>query len=32
VVEHTQRNFNADPKSEFVRERELLAAVLEAAL
>ncbi len=31
VVEHSLRNFNADPKQEFVRERELLVSVLEAA-
>ena len=31
VVEHSLRNFNADPKQEFARERELLVSVLEAA-
>ena len=31
VIEHSLRNFNADPKREFVRERELLSQVLEAA-
>lgn len=32
VIEHSLRNFNADSKREFARERELLATVLEAAL
>lgn len=31
VIEHSLKNFNADPKREFVRERELLCRVLEAA-
>ena len=31
VIEHSLKNFNADPKREFVRERELLSNVLEAA-
>lgn len=31
VIEHALRNFNADPKREFTRERELLSGVLEAA-
>jgi alcohol dehydrogenase class IV len=31
VIEHALRNFNADPKREFVRERELLSRVLDAA-
>ena len=31
VLEHSLRNFNADPKREFVRERELLRELLEAA-
>lgn len=31
VVEHSLKNFNADPKREFVRERALLSQVLEAA-
>ncbi|UCF74643.1 MAG: iron-containing alcohol dehydrogenase [Betaproteobacteria bacterium] len=31
VVEHSLRNFNADPEREFVRERELLSHVLNAA-
>jgi alcohol dehydrogenase class IV len=31
VIDHSMRNFNADPKREFVRERELLSRVLEAA-
>jgi alcohol dehydrogenase class IV len=31
VVERSLKNFNADPKREFVRERELLLATLEAA-
>ena len=31
VLEHSLRNFNADPKREFVRERELLASILDAA-
>jgi alcohol dehydrogenase class IV len=31
VLEHSLRNFNADPKREFVRERELLAEILDAA-
>lgn len=31
VIEHSLRNFNADPKREFVQERDLLSRVLEAA-
>jgi alcohol dehydrogenase class IV len=31
VLEHSLRNFNADPKREFVRERELLAEILDSA-
>jgi len=31
VLELSLANFNADPKREFVREREMLAATLEAA-
>jgi hypothetical protein len=31
VLEHSLRNFNADPKREFVRERELLTQILDAA-
>jgi len=31
VIEHSLRNFNADPKREFVRERDLLSRTLEAA-
>jgi hypothetical protein len=31
VVEHSLRNFNADPKREFLRERDALLAALEAA-
>ena len=31
VLEHSLKNFNADPKREFVRERELLASILDAA-
>jgi alcohol dehydrogenase class IV len=31
VLELSLTNFNADPKREFVREREMLAATLEAA-
>jgi alcohol dehydrogenase class IV len=31
VLEISLRNFNADPKREFARERDLLAEVLEAA-
>ena len=31
VLEHSLRNFNADPKREFVRERELLSEILQAA-
>ena len=31
VIEHSLRNFNADPKREFVRERDVLTQVLEAA-
>jgi hypothetical protein len=31
VLEHSLRNFNADPKREFVRERELLSEILLAA-
>ena len=31
VLENSLKNFNADPKREFVRERDLLAAVLESA-
>lgn len=30
ILEHSLKNFNADPKREFVRERELLREVLEA--
>ena len=30
VLEHSLKNFNADPKREFVRERELLLEVLES--
>ena len=30
IVENSLKNFNADPKREFVRERELLLSVLEA--
>ena len=30
IVEHSLKNFNADPKREFVRERDLLLSVLEA--
>jgi alcohol dehydrogenase class IV len=31
VIEHSLRNFNADPKREFIQERELLSRVLDAA-
>ena len=31
IVEHSLRNFNADPKREFLRERDALLAALEAA-
>jgi alcohol dehydrogenase class IV len=31
VLEHSLRNFNADPKRDFVRERELLSEILLAA-
>jgi alcohol dehydrogenase class IV len=31
VLDHSLRNFNADPKRDFVRERETLARILEAA-
>ena len=31
VLEHSLKNFNADPKRDFVKERELLAEILEAA-
>jgi alcohol dehydrogenase class IV len=31
VLEHSLRNFNADPRREFVRERELLGEILESA-
>jgi alcohol dehydrogenase class IV len=31
VVEHSLKNFNADPKREFLRERDLLQRTLEAA-
>jgi alcohol dehydrogenase class IV len=31
VLEHSLKNFNADPKRDFVKERELLAQVLESA-
>jgi alcohol dehydrogenase class IV len=31
ILEHSLKNFNADPKREFVRERELLGRVLEGA-
>jgi alcohol dehydrogenase class IV len=31
LVEHSSKNFNADPRREFVREPELLKGVLEAA-
>ena len=31
VLENSLKNFNADPKREFVRERELLRDVLQAA-
>jgi len=31
VLEHSLKNFNADPKREFVKERALLAEILEAA-
>ena len=30
IVENSLKNFNADPKREFVRERDLLLSVLEA--
>ncbi|MND07361.1 hypothetical protein D3C83_292750 [compost metagenome] len=31
VLEHSLKNFNADPKRDFVKERGLLAEILEAA-
>ena len=31
VLEHSLKNFNADPKRDFVRERDLLAKILESA-
>jgi alcohol dehydrogenase class IV len=31
VLEHSLRNFNADPGREFLRERDLLAALLQSA-
>jgi alcohol dehydrogenase class IV len=31
VLEHSLKNFNADPKRDFVKERELLAQILESA-
>ena len=31
LIEHSLRNFNADPKREFVREPEMLMQVLDAA-
>jgi hypothetical protein len=31
VLELSLRNFNADPKREFVRERELLGEILQSA-
>ena len=31
VLEHSLRNFNADPKRDFVKERSLLAAILQEA-
>src|SRR5262245_29290189 len=31
VLEHSLRNFNADPKRDFVKERAALAAILEEA-
>jgi alcohol dehydrogenase class IV len=31
VIDHALKNFNADPKREFVRERDLLSKVLEAS-
>jgi alcohol dehydrogenase class IV len=31
VLEHSLRNFNADPKRDFVKERDNLAAILEEA-
>ena len=31
VLEHSLKNFNADPKRDFVKERDLLAALLESA-
>jgi alcohol dehydrogenase class IV len=31
VLEHSLRNFNADPKRDFVRERDFLSQVLDAA-
>jgi alcohol dehydrogenase class IV len=31
IVERSLKNFNADPKREFVREREMLLATLESA-
>jgi hypothetical protein len=30
IIENSLKNFNADPKREFVRERDLLLGVLEA--
>jgi hypothetical protein len=30
ILEHSLKNFNADPKREFIRERALLMQVLEA--
>jgi alcohol dehydrogenase class IV len=30
IVEHSLKNFNADPKREFVRERDKLLAVIQA--
>jgi alcohol dehydrogenase class IV len=30
ILEHSLKNFNADPRREFVRERDLLREVLEA--
>ena len=30
ILENSLKNFNADPKREFVRERDLLLSVLEA--
>ena len=31
LIEHSLRNFNADPKREFAREPEMLMQVLDAA-